>query len=101
MGDISNLPAGLSEAVANIIATGWANMWVMLAAALAIGLGTLGTGLGQGNAISKAMEAIGRNPEASGTIRTTLLIGLAFVESLCLYALVIAFMILGNFHATH
>ena len=101
MGDVGNLPTALTDAVAKIIATGWANMWVLLGAALAMGLGTIGTGLGQGNAIAKAMEAMGRNPEASGTIRTTLLIGLAFVESLSLYALVVAIMILGKFTAIH
>ncbi|MBI2251506.1 MAG: ATP synthase F0 subunit C [Armatimonadetes bacterium] len=73
-----------------------ASVMALISAAIAIGLGTIGTGLGQGNAISKAMEAIGRNPEASSTIRTTLLIGLAFIESLCIYALVISFMIMGH-----
>lgn len=68
----------------------------LMAAAFAIGIGTIGTALGQGNAIAKAMEAIGRNPEAAGTIRTTLLIGLAFIESLCIYALVIAFIAIGR-----
>lgn len=68
----------------------------LMAAAFAIGIGTIGTALGQGNAIAKAMEAIGRNPEAAGTIRTTLLIGLAFIESLCIYALVIAFIAIGK-----
>ena len=67
-----------------------------LAAAIAIGLGTIGTGIGQGNAINGAMEAIGRNPEASGRVLVTMLIGLAFVESLCIYALVIAFQLMGN-----
>lgn len=66
----------------------------LISAALAIAIGTIGTSLGQGNAIAKAMEAIGRNPEASANIRTTLLIGLAFIESLCIYALVISFLIL-------
>lgn len=72
------------------------SIMALISAAIAIGLGTIGTGLGQGNAIAKAMEAIGRNPEASGTIRTTLLIGLAFIESLCIYALVISFMIMAK-----
>lgn len=65
-------------------------MFAALAAAIAIGLGTIGTGIGQGIAIGQAMEAMGRNPEASGTIRTSLLIGLAFIESLCIYSLLIA-----------
>ncbi|MBM3463125.1 MAG: ATP synthase F0 subunit C [Armatimonadetes bacterium] len=71
-------------------------MFAALAAGIAIGLGTIGTGIGQGIAISHAMDAMGRNPEASGTVRTSLLIGLAFVESLCIYALVIAFMLMGK-----
>ncbi|HXE72688.1 MAG TPA: ATP synthase F0 subunit C [Candidatus Nitrosotenuis sp.] len=66
------------------------------AAALAIGLGAFGTGLGQGNAINGAMGAIGRNPEAAGTIRGVLILGLAFIESLCIYALVIAFILQGK-----
>ena len=65
-----------------------------LASALGIGIATLGTGLGQGNAVGKAMEAIGRNPEAQNKVFTTLLIGLAFIESLCLYALLIALALL-------
>lgn len=69
-------------------------MFALIGAAIAIGLAAFGTGLGQGNAIGKAMEAIGRNPEASGKIQTLLLIGLAFIESLCIYALVISFMLL-------
>lgn len=68
----------------------------LFAAAFAIGIGTIAPALGQGNAIAKAMEAIGRNPEAGGQIRTLLLIGLAFVESLCIYALVIAFIAIGK-----
>ena len=65
----------------------------MIAIALAIGLGTIGTGLGQGNAVSGAMEAIGRNPDAQGKVQGTLILGLAFIESLAIYALVIAFLI--------
>lgn len=67
----------------------------LFAAAFAIGIGTIAPALGQGNAIAKAMEAIGRNPECSGSVQTLLLIGLAFIESLCIYALVIAFMAIG------
>ncbi|MBI2265421.1 MAG: ATP synthase F0 subunit C [Armatimonadetes bacterium] len=68
----------------------------LLSAAIAIGLGTLGTGIGQGNAVAKAMEAIGRNPEAVGPVRLTLIIGLAFIESLCIYSLVVAFLLYGK-----
>jgi F-type H+-transporting ATPase subunit c len=65
-----------------------------LAAALGVGLAALGPGIGQGNAVAKAMEAIGRNPEAQGKLFPTLLIGLAFMEALTLYALLIALALL-------
>ena len=69
---------------------------IALAAALAVALATIGPGLGQGLAASKAMEAIARQPEASGDIRTSLILSLAFMEALTIYGLLIAFMILGN-----
>ena len=68
----------------------------LLAAGIAIALGAFGAAIAQGKAISSAVEAIGRNPETGPFIRTTLLIGLAFIESLCLYALVISIMIMGK-----
>jgi F-type H+-transporting ATPase subunit c len=58
--------------------------------AIAIGLGALGPGLGIGLLASKAMEAIGRNPEAGGTILTNMILGLAFAEAIAIYALVVA-----------
>ena len=67
-----------------------------LAAALAVAIATIGPGLGQGIAASKAMEAIARQPEAAGDIRTSLILALAFMEALTIYGLLIAFMILGN-----
>jgi len=57
---------------------------------LAIGLAALGSALGQGNAAASAMEGIARQPEASGEIRTTLLLALAFMEALTLFSFVIA-----------
>ena len=66
---------------------------VMLAKALAIGLGSIGPGIGIGLIGAKAMEAIGRNPEASGKIMITMLIAAAFAEAIAIYALVIAFSI--------
>lgn len=68
-----------------------------LAAALAVAIATIGPGLGQGIVASKAMEAIARQPEASGDIRTSLILALAFMEALTIYGLLIAFMILGKF----
>lgn len=66
---------------------------VMLAKALAIGLGALGPALGIGWIGSKAMEAIGRNPEAQGKIFLPMLIVAAFAEAVGVYAFVIALLI--------
>ena len=68
-----------------------------LAAALAVAIATISPGLGQGIAASKAMEAIARQPEAAGDIRTSLILALAFMEALTIYGLLIAFMVLGKF----
>lgn len=65
-----------------------------MAAGLAIGLGALGPGLGIGIAVAKAMEAIGRNPEAEGAIRTTMIIGAALAEAVAIYAFVIAIILI-------
>ncbi len=65
----------------------------MLAKALAIGLGAIGPGLGIGFIGAKAMEAIGRNPEASGKILVPMLLSIAFAEAVAIYALVVAFTI--------
>jgi len=65
----------------------------MLAAALAIGLGALGPGLGIGILASKAMEAIGRNPEAAGKVQTAMILAITFTEAIAIYALVVALII--------
>lgn len=64
------------------------------AAGLAIGLGALGPGLGIGLAVRGAMEALGRNPEAEGAVRTTLIIGAALAEAVAIYAFVIAIILI-------
>ena len=64
-----------------------------LAAGLAIGLGTIGPGIGIGLIGSKAMEAMGRNPEAAGTIQTNMILAIAFAESMGIFALVIALLL--------
>lgn len=66
----------------------------LIGAALAMGLGALGPGLGLGILASKALEAIGRNPEAQGKIQTTMILAIAVTEAVAIYALVIALMIL-------
>jgi F-type H+-transporting ATPase subunit c len=64
-----------------------------LAAGLAIGIAAHGGGMGQGRAAAAALEGIARNPHASGKLFTPMILGLALIESLVIYALVIAFMI--------
>ncbi len=64
-----------------------------LGAALAIGLGAIGPGIGIGVLVSKAIEAIGRNPEAQPKIQTIMFLGIAFTEAIAIYALVISLMI--------
>lgn len=64
-----------------------------LATALAIGLGAIGPGLGVGLIGSKAMESLGRNPEAEGVVRTTMILAIAFAESIAIFALVVALII--------
>jgi F-type H+-transporting ATPase subunit c len=65
----------------------------MLAKAVAIGLGAIGPGIGIGLIGMKAMESIGRNPEATGKILVPMLLASAFAEAIAIYALVIAFSI--------
>lgn len=62
-------------------------------AAMAIGLGALGPGLGIGILVGKAMEALGRNPEAAPVIQTNMILGIAFAEAIAIYALVVAIMV--------
>ena len=69
---------------------------IALGAGLAISIGTIGPGLGLGNGVGKAMEAIGRNPEAEPKVKNNMIVGLAFIEALSIYALVIAFILAGN-----
>lgn len=64
-----------------------------LAMALVVGLGMIGPGIGIGILVSKALEAIGRNPEAIGKITTNMFIGIVFTEALAIFALVVGFII--------
>jgi F-type H+-transporting ATPase subunit c len=64
-----------------------------IAAALAIAVGALGPGLAIGNLAGKAMEAIGRNPEAASKIQTAMILAIAFTEAIAIYALVVALII--------
>jgi F-type H+-transporting ATPase subunit c len=62
---------------------------IALGCGIAIGVAALGTGIGMGNAINGALQGVARNPETGGRIFTMLILGLALIESLCIYALVI------------
>jgi F-type H+-transporting ATPase subunit c len=66
----------------------------ILAAGLAMGFGTIGTGVGMGHGLNGATNAVGRNPEAQGKILLTMMVGLAMIESLAIYALVISLVVL-------
>ena len=65
----------------------------VLATALAIGLGAIGPGMGIGMIGAKAVEALGRNPEAQSSITTNMILAMAFAEAVAIYALVIALII--------
>ncbi len=75
---------GSSAATANI-------MW---ATAIGMGIAAAGCGIGQGLGLKAACEGTARNPEASGKIQVMLILGLAFVESLAIYALVVNLLLL-------
>ena len=78
--------AGVGEKVAGLQFF----MYSALAAGFGIAIAAFGCGLGQGMAVKSSVEGVARNPEASGKVTVTMLIGLALIESLCIYALVVA-----------
>ena len=69
---------------------------IALAAALCMAISTVAPAIGQGKTASKAMEAIARQPEASGDIRSTLILSLGLMEALTIYGLLIAFMLISK-----
>ncbi|MCR5135729.1 MAG: ATP synthase F0 subunit C [Oscillospiraceae bacterium] len=69
---------------------------IALAAALCIAISTIAPSLAQGRTASKAMEAIARQPEAAGDIRSTLILSLGLMEALTIYGLLIAFMLVSK-----
>jgi len=64
---------------------------IAIAANIGIGIAAFGSAIGQGRMAASAMESIGRNPNSAGQLFVPMIIGLAFIEALTLYALVIAF----------
>jgi len=66
---------------------------IALGAGLGIGLAALGGGIGQGRAAGAALEGIARNPGAAGQVRGPMILGLALIESLVIYALIISLLL--------
>ncbi len=64
-----------------------------IAMGLAIGLGAIGPGVGIGILVSKALEAVGRNPEAANKVQAMMILGIVFAEAIAIYALVVALII--------
>ena len=89
-----------NPALAEVAGEGGGGSWwrglVALAGGLGLGIAAFGAGLGQGRATAAAMESIGRNPNSADRIFTPLIVGLALMEALALYGLVIAFMLQGK-----
>ena len=83
-----------NPAFAQVAAEGGGGLWsrgvIALAAGWGLGLAAFGAALGQGRATAAAMESIGRNPNSADRIFTPLIVGLALMEALALYAFVIA-----------
>jgi F-type H+-transporting ATPase subunit c len=70
--------------------------WLSLALPLALGVAAFGSAFGLGKAVSSAMEAMGRQPEAIPRIQTAMVIGAAFIEALTIYVVVLAFVLQGK-----
>ncbi len=65
-----------------------------IGAGLCMGIGAIGPAIGEGNAVSKALEGMARQPESAGNLRTTMILGCAITETTGIYSLLIAFLIL-------
>jgi F-type H+-transporting ATPase subunit c len=66
----------------------------ILAAAIAVSFGAIGPALAEGRAVAAAMDAIARQPEAAGVLSRTLFVGLAMIETMAIYCLVVALLVL-------
>ncbi len=72
----------------------WIHLASILGAAFAIAIGAIAPALAQGRAVAAAMDAIARQPEASNTVSRTLFVGLAMIQTMAIYCLVIALLLL-------
>jgi F-type H+-transporting ATPase subunit c len=91
----ASAPALAQEHVEAAAAGGGSGM-IAIGAGIAIAGAAFGAALGQGRAVGAAMESIGRNPNSADRIQTPMIIGIAFIEALAIYALVIAFFLQGK-----
>jgi F-type H+-transporting ATPase subunit c len=71
--------------------------WIAIGAGIGLGLAAFGGALGQGRTASTALDGIARNPGAADKLFTPMILGLALIESLVIYSLLIAFLLLGKF----
>ena len=67
---------------------------IAIAAGLCMGIGAIGPAIGEGNAVSKALEGMARQPEVSGTLRTNMILGCAITETTGIYSLVVALLLI-------
>lgn len=97
-GTIGAIVLAASPAMAADVGGGYAGSdgMIAMAAGLCLAIAALGAALGQGRAVAAAMESIGRNPASADRIQTPMIIGVAFIEALAIYALVIAFFLQGK-----
>ncbi|KWC91581.1 F0F1 ATP synthase subunit C [Burkholderia cepacia] len=72
----------------------WIQLVSIVAAALAVSVGAIGPALAEGRAVAAAMDALARQPESAGTISWTLFVGLAMIETMAIYCLVVALLVL-------
>ena len=87
--------AGDLAAQKSLVLTGEAG-WIAIAAGLGLGIAALGGALGQGRAAATALDGIARNPGAADKIRGPMILGLALIESLVIYALIISFLLFSK-----
>jgi F-type H+-transporting ATPase subunit c len=85
---------GLAHAADNAAGGGWLGPFAVIAAGVGMAIASGLCGLGQGRAVAAAVEAMGRQPGAAARIQTAMIIGLALIESLAIYVLVVAMILL-------
>jgi F-type H+-transporting ATPase subunit c len=93
---VTVIPAFASEEAAKAQLDPFTKAMVALAAGLGLGIAAMGGALGQGKTAASAVEGIARNPGAAGQIRTAMILGLALIESLVIYSLVVSFFLFGK-----